>query len=309
MLNEFADVAKPLAVDACNQRRRVNRGLPAQDHAAAFVPYIHLLIDYHFGFTKRALIGAVVALFTTKVPVWLVFGLGGTVVAGHARPVRTAVPPDLRLRRKAPAAVHIHRGLTLLPEELYAYARPFRHLWLRARDRPAADPGAIDRLCAAGGAVLGPPHPGPPHSSPDVCADDRDHRAAALLSCPRAHASNAVTGIAALADGRPSVSRRAILRDGGGAAGSIRYAICGIAMPILRARICCAMSMPLPTSGIRPLSKEIAALLGTACRPTSWAYRCCAADLAAHAVVALLRRPDPRAFGPRCIVASSSPRS
>src|SRR3954449_6220196 len=44
-----------------------------------FVPYIHLLVDYHFGFTKRALIGAVVGLFTTKVPVWLVFGLGGVV--------------------------------------------------------------------------------------------------------------------------------------------------------------------------------------------------------------------------------------
>ena len=43
-----------------------------------FVPYIHLLIDYHFGFAKRALIGAVVALFTAKVPVWLVFALGGT---------------------------------------------------------------------------------------------------------------------------------------------------------------------------------------------------------------------------------------
>jgi hypothetical protein len=44
-----------------------------------FVPYIHLLVDYHFGFTKRALIGAVVGLFTTKVPVWLVFALGGVV--------------------------------------------------------------------------------------------------------------------------------------------------------------------------------------------------------------------------------------
>src|SRR3954466_14223213 len=44
-----------------------------------FVPYIHLLVDYHFGFTKRALIGAVVALFTAKVPVWLVFVLGGAV--------------------------------------------------------------------------------------------------------------------------------------------------------------------------------------------------------------------------------------
>src|SRR5215204_3069095 len=44
-----------------------------------YVPYIHLLVDYHFGFTKRALIGAIVSLFTAKVPVGLVFGLGGTV--------------------------------------------------------------------------------------------------------------------------------------------------------------------------------------------------------------------------------------
>jgi hypothetical protein len=44
-----------------------------------YVPYIHLLVDYHFGFTKRALIGAVVSLFFAKVPVWLVFALAGTV--------------------------------------------------------------------------------------------------------------------------------------------------------------------------------------------------------------------------------------
>jgi hypothetical protein len=44
-----------------------------------FVPYIHLLVDYHFGFTKRALIGATVALFVAKIPVWLVFAIGGTV--------------------------------------------------------------------------------------------------------------------------------------------------------------------------------------------------------------------------------------
>ena len=43
------------------------------------VPYIHLLVDYHFGFTKRALIGAIISLFDAKVPVWLVFALGGTV--------------------------------------------------------------------------------------------------------------------------------------------------------------------------------------------------------------------------------------
>jgi hypothetical protein len=44
-----------------------------------YVPYIHLLVDYHFGFIKRALIGAIVALFTDKVPVWLVFAIAGTV--------------------------------------------------------------------------------------------------------------------------------------------------------------------------------------------------------------------------------------
>jgi hypothetical protein len=44
-----------------------------------FVPYIHLLVDYHFGFIKRALIGAIVSLFTDKVPVWLVFALAGSV--------------------------------------------------------------------------------------------------------------------------------------------------------------------------------------------------------------------------------------
>ncbi|MFB6459317.1 hypothetical protein [Bradyrhizobium tunisiense] len=42
-----------------------------------YVPYIHLLVDYHFGFIKRALIGAAVALFTDKVPVWSVFAIGG----------------------------------------------------------------------------------------------------------------------------------------------------------------------------------------------------------------------------------------
>ncbi|MGD5575240.1 hypothetical protein QUU09_22595, partial [Xanthomonas citri pv. citri] len=42
-----------------------------------YVPYIHLLVDYHLGFIKRALIGAIVALFTAKVPVWLVFAIGG----------------------------------------------------------------------------------------------------------------------------------------------------------------------------------------------------------------------------------------
>jgi hypothetical protein len=44
-----------------------------------YVPYIHLLVDYHFGLTKRALIGAAIGLFSAKVPVWLVFALGGAI--------------------------------------------------------------------------------------------------------------------------------------------------------------------------------------------------------------------------------------
>ncbi len=44
-----------------------------------YVPYIHLVVDYHFGFTKRALIGAIVGLFFSKIPVWLVFALSGVV--------------------------------------------------------------------------------------------------------------------------------------------------------------------------------------------------------------------------------------
>src|ERR1700679_965841 len=44
-----------------------------------YVPYIHLLVDYHFGFTHRALIGATVSVFFAKVPVGLVFALSGTV--------------------------------------------------------------------------------------------------------------------------------------------------------------------------------------------------------------------------------------
>ncbi|GLH77591.1 hypothetical protein SSBR45G_24990 [Bradyrhizobium sp. SSBR45G] len=44
-----------------------------------YIPYIHLLVDYHHGFIKRALIGAIVGLFTAKVPVWLVFAVGGSV--------------------------------------------------------------------------------------------------------------------------------------------------------------------------------------------------------------------------------------
>ena len=49
-----------------------------------YVPYIHLLVDYQFGFTKRALIGATLSLFFAKIPVWLVFALAGAAWLGTA---------------------------------------------------------------------------------------------------------------------------------------------------------------------------------------------------------------------------------
>jgi hypothetical protein len=44
-----------------------------------YVPYIHLLVDYHFGFIKRALIGAIVSLVFSHIPVWFVFALSGAI--------------------------------------------------------------------------------------------------------------------------------------------------------------------------------------------------------------------------------------
>jgi hypothetical protein len=40
------------------------------------IEYAHLLVDYHFGFIRRALIGSAIGLFTDRVPVTLVFALG-----------------------------------------------------------------------------------------------------------------------------------------------------------------------------------------------------------------------------------------
>jgi hypothetical protein len=49
-------------------------------HDLPDIEYVHLLVDYHFGFTKRALIGALVSIGTDRVPPWLVYGLGGTAL-------------------------------------------------------------------------------------------------------------------------------------------------------------------------------------------------------------------------------------
>ncbi len=49
-------------------------------HDIPDVEYVHLLVNYHFGFAKRALIGATVSLFTDRVPPWMVYALGATIL-------------------------------------------------------------------------------------------------------------------------------------------------------------------------------------------------------------------------------------
>ncbi|MEX1083636.1 MAG: hypothetical protein WEC82_04885 [Xanthobacteraceae bacterium] len=43
------------------------------------IEYHHLIIDYHFGFAKRAFVGALVSFALPVVPVWFVYALGGAV--------------------------------------------------------------------------------------------------------------------------------------------------------------------------------------------------------------------------------------
>ena len=148
-----------------------------------YVPYIHLLVDYHFGFTKRALIGAAVGLFTSKVPVWLVFALGGVIWL-------ITLGLFVRLFRRTfgftdetlPLFVFMAGSPFFLKNfmhtlghfDIYGCAFAILLLLIPARSRC---------LCAARRGVLGRPRADPPHPSPDVCADHRRHRGAALLSC------------------------------------------------------------------------------------------------------------------------------
>lgn len=49
-------------------------------HDPYAITYIHLLVDYHFGLMKRALVGEIVSLFTYKVPPLLVFIISGALL-------------------------------------------------------------------------------------------------------------------------------------------------------------------------------------------------------------------------------------
>src|SRR5205085_3209776 len=103
-------------------------------------------------------------------------------VARNARPVHSVIPADVRLRRRALAAIRIHRGFAVLFQEFHACAWPFRHLWLYARDLSSAAAGALDRLRPAGRAILGAACSDSSQPAVDVCADYRRHRAAQALS-------------------------------------------------------------------------------------------------------------------------------
>ncbi len=147
-----------------------------------YVPYIHLLVDYHFGFTKRALIGAVVSLFFDKVPVWLVFALSGAVwlitLALFVKLFRRTFGFD---EVNLPLFVFMAGSPFFLKNFMHTLGHfdiygcafaigllliPARSIWVRAARRRRVDDPDSD----------------PSHSSPDVCADHRGHRGAALLS-------------------------------------------------------------------------------------------------------------------------------
>ena len=141
-----------------------------------YVPYIHLLVDYHFGFVKRALIGTIVSLFTRQVPVWLVFALGGAVW------ILTALL-FVKLFRRTFGFDDTHIPLFVFTAGSPFFLKNFMHT-LGHFDIygclfaiillliPCAGKG----LRTAGSVLFRRPDPDPPHPSSDVCTDHRRDR-------------------------------------------------------------------------------------------------------------------------------------
>ena len=236
-----------------------------------YVPYIHLLVDYHFGFTKRALIGAVVSLFTAKVPVWLVFALSGAVWLITLGLFVKLFRRTFGFDDTQPAAVRVHGRLAVLSEEFHAHARAFRHLRLRVRDLPAADTGALDlRSCCS-----------PPLASMILILIHHIHLlmyvpTIAVIVVLRYYLvqaftrQNAIVGIAAIAGRRRSVPGRAILADRWRSRGGIRQLS---AEPDGRSVARTDLLELSVSSGISRFPRK-STIPGNACRPTCWAYRC-----------------------------------
>jgi hypothetical protein len=49
-----------------------------------FPGYMHLLVTYHFGFARRALVGTIVSWFTDTVPLWYVHAIAIATSAANA---------------------------------------------------------------------------------------------------------------------------------------------------------------------------------------------------------------------------------
>src|SRR2546425_1109949 len=117
--SQFAATGKPLALDACRQCRRADRGVLAQDHAAALRP-LHpsagrLSFRLHQARPDRR-------------DRLAVYGQGAGVagvcaqrhgVADHGRAVRPAIPADVWFLPKAFTAVRTHGGVAAFSVELF----------------------------------------------------------------------------------------------------------------------------------------------------------------------------------------------
>ncbi len=221
-----------------------------------YVPYIHLLVDYHYGFTKRALIGAIVALFTDKVPVWLVFALGRRDLAGDARPVRASCSAgtfgfdDAQL----PLFVFIAGSPFFLKNfmhtlghfDIYGCALTIVLLLIPARSV------AYVLLAAA---VLDRADPDPPHLRPDVCAR-RSPRSwcCAFYLVQGVTRQNVAVGIASLAAVGHPVPGRAVRGHGRRCPMTNSSRTCKAGWPIRRA----PNLLQFGYIWYQPLSKEIA---------------------------------------------------
>ena len=256
-----------------------------------YVPYIHLLVDYHFGFTKRALIGAIVSLFTAKVPVWLVFALAGAVWLVTAGLF-------VQLFRRTFGFDEKHLPLFVFMAGSPFFLKNFMHT-LGHFDIY----GCLFAICllliparslayrAACRAVLDRARSDPPHPSPDVCADHRGHRGAAPLSRSRADRQNVAVGIASLAAVGVLFIAAQFYGTDAGAGGGVRRAS---AQPDGRpvANQPAELWLHLVSAALEGNS----GYLGSPAAQPARRAGVCAADLAAHAALAIFSQSDRSAF-------------
>src|ERR1700733_13525852 len=152
---EPSRLAKALACDAGRQRRRNRRGIRLQDYAAALRPLHPPARRLSFWIRQTSADRRHrCAIQPEGAGVAGVWARRRELGADRAS-VRQIVPAHLRSRQRPSAAIRLHRRVAVLPQELHVFAWPLRYLRLPVCDHPAACPGAINQLCAAGGIVFG----------------------------------------------------------------------------------------------------------------------------------------------------------